>query len=177
LELASHPETHAITYTLKPAETVEPGQQWMPTKVMQHISELLEQQTDTISRSQLAALAGGNKQYAIQAIDHLVQHGYATETPGPRNSKLLTHTQPFTVLEWETQTNTRSETPPVPTRSAPVPERDNRAPVPTPPSGGVDRNGSSPEEHTPPVPEEQTSWTWVDELTPPNPEPDDGIPF
>jgi predicted component of type VI protein secretion system len=145
----------------------------MPVKVMQHISELLEQQTDAVSRSQLAALAGGNKQYAIQAIDHLLRLGYITETPGARNAKLVKTTNPFTVLEWENDL-TRS---PVPTRSAPVPERDNRAPVPTPPYGGVDRNGSSPEEHTPPVPEEQTSWTWVDELTPPNPEPDDGIPF
>lgn len=89
LHLTSDPDTHRIGWEFKPAEHVEPGETWMPTKVMQKISGLLEQQTEPVSRKQMIDEAGGRHDVARKAIDHLVRLGYATETDGPRNSKLL----------------------------------------------------------------------------------------
>jgi hypothetical protein len=160
MELSSHPETHEITCQLRPAEEHQPGEVWMPTKVMQHISELLEQNHEPISRSQIAALAGGRKDYVLQAIDHLVRLGYATETAGARNAKLIETSRSFTVLEWENQ----PDHPPVPTRSHPFPERDTDDPFPVP-FRGPDGNGSEPPENSSPVPT-TNDWSWVDELTP-----------
>jgi hypothetical protein len=147
MELSSHPETHAITCQLRPAEEHEPGTPWMPTKVMQHISELLEKEAEPISRTQTTSLAGGKKEVALKAIDHLVRLGYLTETSGPRSAKLLSHTRDFTVYEWENQ----PVTPPVPTRSPPVPELVHDDPFPTTRSvGGRERVDDS--ENSSPVP-------------------------
>lgn len=173
MELQSHPDTHAITCELRPAQEADAQHPWLPTKVMQKVSELLEKQTEPISRNHTATLAGGKRAIAITAIDTLVRLNYVTETNGPRGAKLLQHNRSFTVLDWENQ----AHDPPVPTYSPLVPGTSPSTCSPPPYKGGgreqVDahRNGS-------PVPDEQTSWSWVDELEPPHhPEPPTNIPF
>jgi hypothetical protein len=53
MELRSDPETHEITCQLRPAEEVPEGEIWMPTKVMQKISELLEGATTLVIMGRL----------------------------------------------------------------------------------------------------------------------------
>lgn len=103
LHLTSDPSTHRVSWEFKQAEHVEPGEVWMPTKAMQKISGLLEAKTEPVSRNSILIEIGGRQDVGRKAIDHLVRLGYATETDGPRNAKLLQHTRSFTVLEWENQ--------------------------------------------------------------------------
>jgi hypothetical protein len=103
MELSSHPETHEITCQLRPAEEHQPGEVWMPTKVMQHASEILERATEPLTYNAVTLELGGQRKVALQAISHLVRLGYATETAGPRSSKLVQTLRSFTVYEWENQ--------------------------------------------------------------------------
>jgi hypothetical protein len=163
MELHSHPDTHAITYELRAAEELAPGQEWMPTKVMQHLSELLEKQTDTATKNQLADLAGGTRKIALQAIDHLIRLGYATSEPGPRNSQHLTHQRPFTVLEWENQPHPPTGSDRFGTGSA----NHSTSLVRNSPLGGSART-SGDEQESLTGSDEGEAWSWLDEL---NPEP------
>jgi hypothetical protein len=163
MELSSHPETHEITCQLRPAEEHEPGQVWMPTKVMQHVSELLEQADEPLSRNVLITTAGGNKDYAAQAIDHLERLHYITETAGPRRARLYHHTRSFTVLEWESKDNnaTSPDFPRLP--PAEVPHTFPHHPPPTGEVGRGEVGAARAEDDFPPALE---NWSWVDELTP-----------
>ena len=114
MHLDSDPDTHQISWEFKPATPVDEDHPWMPTKVMQKVSALLERQSEPIGRNQIATEIGGRKDIALKAIDALVRTGYAHETDGPNRTKLASHTKPFTVLEWEAQDV-------VPTGSAVVP--------------------------------------------------------
>jgi hypothetical protein len=152
MELSSDPETHAITCQLRPAEEHEPGQVWMPTKVMQHISEVLERATEPVSRNHVCLEVGGKRAVAITAIDHLVRLNYVTETAGPNRAKLLESTRSFTVLNWETQPDPAL----VPSCSQPVPGTTDIRPVPPVRSTG-DREQVVPAENGSVVPA-QTDW-------------------
>jgi hypothetical protein len=163
MELTSHPETHAITYEFKQPQDTDHDHPWLPTKVMQKISELLEQETEPVSRNHICLHIGGKRDIAIKAIDALIRLKYATETAGPRNSKLIETSRSFTVLEWENQPNT----PPVPTCSPPVPGTTDSDLFPAP-LKGAGGNRSASNGTAPPVPDEQTAWSWEDELTPPD---------
>lgn len=133
LELTSNPLTHRITWEIKPATPSDDDHPWMPTNVMQKISGILEQQEEPISRNTIFSLVGGKRDVALTGIDHLVRLDYATETPGPRNSKLIAHTRRFTVLEWETQ----ADPPLVPTGTPLVPGTgDPTGTTGSPPYGG-----------------------------------------
>jgi hypothetical protein len=163
LHLTSHPETHHISWEWKQVGHTPEGETWMPTKVMQHASEILERATEPLTTNNVTLELGGKRDIALKAIGHLVRLGYATETHGPRNSKLLTHTRTFTVLEWESNDNPSL----VPTGSPLVPGTGQlTGSQPVPPYGG--RNQSDDGQNHPLVPDEQTAWTWVDELTPPD---------
>jgi hypothetical protein len=159
MELQSHPDTHEITCQLRPAEEHEPGQVWMPTKVMQHISEVLERATEPVSRNHVCLEVGGKRAVAITAIDHLVRLNYVTETAGPNRAKLLESTRSFTVLNWETQPDPAV----VPSSSPPVPGTTDIRPVPPVRSTG-DREQVVPAQNDPLVPALE-NWDWVDELT------------
>jgi hypothetical protein len=161
MHLTSHPETHAITWELQAAEHIAPGETWMPTKLMQKISGILEQKPEPVSRKTVIDEVGGRPEFARKAIDHLVRLQYATESPGARNAKLLHHTRTFTVLEWEKE----HEDSPSPTRSHIVPGS-GHSPSPTtlPPSGGAGLGDTHPD--TPHGPDEQTAWSWLDDLQP-----------
>lgn len=164
LHLESDPETHNITWEFKPVEHVAPGEVWMPTKVMEKVSQALEQQPEPVSRNTVITELGGRKDVAIKAIDHLIRLQYITETAGPRGAKLLESTRPFTVYEWENQ----PDIPPVPTRSHLFPEQvSSLVPTCSPPYGGTGTSDGAPEQA--PVPE----WSWIDELAPKDHPPGD----
>lgn len=160
LALTSDETSHRITAELRPAETTEPGTPWMPTKVMQHISEVLEKEPEPVSRSQVIAAVGGKKEIAVKAIDHLVRLGYLTETAGPRGAKLLQHTRSFTVLAWENQPDTTTRSHPFP----PVPGTGPSSRSPHPVGVGTG-TGGSPQEQLTRSPDPQTG-DWLDLLEP-----------
>lgn len=176
MELRSDPNTHQIDCQFRPAQELADGEVWMPTKVMQKVSELLERQTTPVTRNTVQAELGGRKDYTLKAIDHLVRLGYATETDGPNRAKLLKSTRPFTVYEWEHQ----PDTPVVPGGSPVVPgTTPSGGSHPSPPYGG--RNHPDTTKTTPVVPDEPARYDWVDELTPKDEPPHDlfanHIPF
>jgi hypothetical protein len=155
LHLTSDPDTHRIGWEFRPAEHVEPGQEWMPTKLMQKISTLIETKTEPPSRKQIIDEVGGRPEYARKAIDHLVRLEYVTETSGPRGAKLLTSNRVFTVLEWET-------TDMVPPGPHMVPDQVNsHSPTWSPPTGGPGLgDGARTSSHGPDL------GSWVDDLEP-----------
>ena len=88
LELASDPDTHAITWTFTTTPKTEPGT-WRPTALMEKVSRYLEAQTTPVPRGAIeTAKLGKQTIYVRQALDALVADGYATETPGPRGARL-----------------------------------------------------------------------------------------
>jgi hypothetical protein len=92
LELKSDPDSGRITWEFRPARAEggnETGDAWKPTFLMEKVSAYLERQSAPQSRNDVVEGVGGKRQYVLQAIDHLVAEGIATEQPGPRNSKLV----------------------------------------------------------------------------------------
>ncbi len=145
LELASDPDTHRISWQLRPVEDRADGQEWMPTKVMQKNSETLARRGEPVSRKQMIEEIGGRHDIARKAIDHLVRLEYVTETAGPHGAKLIETSRSFTVLEWENQ--------PDPTTSSHL----------VPPSPGLGLTTSS--HLVPPLRGDGTGWPTPDELT------------
>jgi hypothetical protein len=96
LELRSDPDTHAITWTFRPA-TPASADDWRPTVLMEKVSRHLEQQTEPISRSAITTSVTGKKDFILKAIDHLITDGYAAASTGPRGAKLVKTLQPFRV--------------------------------------------------------------------------------
>jgi hypothetical protein len=67
-----------------------------PTTLMARVSEYLEKQREGVSRSRVKENVKGRAEWVAVAIDHLVADGYATEQPGNRGTKLLSHVRPYT---------------------------------------------------------------------------------
>jgi hypothetical protein len=93
IALVSDPTTHRITWEIRPAAAANPTTGWQPTILMDRALAFLEQQTEPVSRTTVAAGIGKNKQQALRAIDILISNGDVHESPGPRNAKLLTSTR------------------------------------------------------------------------------------
>jgi hypothetical protein len=110
LELRSDPDTHAITWTFRPA-TPASADDWRPTVLMEKVSRHLEQQTEPISRSAITTSVTGKKDFILKAIDHLITDGYAAASTGPRGAKLVKTLQPFRVPDlFLTRSGTGEET-------------------------------------------------------------------
>jgi hypothetical protein len=78
LELASDPETHAISWTFRPAaeQAAESGDAWRPTVLMDRVLEYVDRHDyEPTSRTALTGAIKGNKQYLFQAIDFLILDG------------------------------------------------------------------------------------------------------
>jgi AAA domain len=74
LELVSHPDTHAIAWTFKPAsgDAVD-GASWRPTGLMERVlAHVAEPWYEPLSRSALAEAVKGRRQYVLLAIDYLL---------------------------------------------------------------------------------------------------------
>ena len=96
VELQSHPDTHRITWTIRPARehTSDTGQ-WQPTVLMERVSRYLEQQTKPVSRNTVEKNVKGTGEYLRAAMDALLDEGYAAETRGPRDARELQSLRPF----------------------------------------------------------------------------------
>jgi AAA domain len=94
LELHSHPDTHAITWTLR-EPTATAGDDFRPTALMEKVSRFLEQQAEPVSRNAVEKAKLGRIEYVRKAMDALVSEGYARESKGANNARLLTHVRPF----------------------------------------------------------------------------------
>ncbi len=96
VELQSAPESHRITWTIRPANehSSEDGG-WRPTVLMERVSLYLEQQTDAVSRNNVEKNVKGTGEYLRVAMDVLVAEGYAAETRGPRDARELQSLRTF----------------------------------------------------------------------------------
>lgn len=124
-ELHSHPGTHAITYSIRETEHI-PDDDWKPTIYMELVSKFVEKHPES-SRSRIEdGVKGMSATHKRQAIDFLVEEGYAISTDGPRKAQLITIVRPYR----------QSDTTP----SHPVPPRPDG--VTTTPSDGVPPTGA-----------------------------------
>ena len=94
IELRSDPESHRITWEVRPAET-ENESGWRPTVLMQRVSEYLERQAGPVSRNAVEQHVNGRAQYVRDALDCLLVDGYASETTGSRSSRLVSSLKPY----------------------------------------------------------------------------------
>jgi hypothetical protein len=96
IEIHSHPETHAITWTIAETGTAS-SSEWQPTILMERVSEFLATQDEPVTRNTVErAVRGNSAKYLRQAIDELVSSGYVEQTEGPRNAKLVRSVKPYT---------------------------------------------------------------------------------
>jgi hypothetical protein len=122
LELRSDPETDALTWTVREATDTESGEAFRPTTLMERVSRHLDQQAEPVSRNDIETTVKGKGPYLRLAMDALVAEGYAEETQGPRNSRLLTSLRPFRehdLVPDLVPTTSRDLVPPRPTTSSP----------------------------------------------------------
>lgn len=98
LELVSDPETHAITWTLRPAaQRAEQGEAttFRPTGQMERISRYLESRAEPASRADVEASIPGKRDYKRIALDALAQGGYVSEAAGARSARLYESLKPY----------------------------------------------------------------------------------
>ena len=97
LALTSHPDTHAISWQWQAPGNQHAGERWLPTVLMQRVSEYLAQQPEGASRNAIEkAVHGKSNEHKRQAIDELVALGNAVEHHGPRGARMVTLARPFT---------------------------------------------------------------------------------
>lgn len=98
IEFVSDPETHAITWTIRPAaqrdDQAEPTT-FRPTTLMERVSIYLELRTSPASRADIEKEVSGSRQYIRLALDVLTREGHVEETAGPRNARLVASIQPY----------------------------------------------------------------------------------
>jgi len=74
LELSSDPDTHAITWAFRPASSGT-SDGWKPTLLMERVLEHVRRHPEPTSRSALANVVRGKREYVLQAIDELLAGG------------------------------------------------------------------------------------------------------
>ena len=96
-ELHSDPETHAISWTVTPPVTQQDADAdgFRPTVLMERVSEYLERFGGPASRRQIEQDVKGKGTGKRQAMDKLVEEGYATAFDGARGARLLQHIRPY----------------------------------------------------------------------------------
>ena len=96
LDVRSDPDTHALTWTFRPADDTGDGaDNFRPTGLMERVSRHLEITGEPLSRSKLELAIKGKRDYVRQAIDALVRDGHADETTGARGARLVTLARPY----------------------------------------------------------------------------------
>jgi hypothetical protein len=94
LELRSDPDTHEITWELRPAELG--SDQFRPTALMEKVSLYVEScNSDRPSRNALEQAVTGKRDYVRMAVDLLLHDGYLNVDEGPRNARLLRSVKPY----------------------------------------------------------------------------------
>lgn len=97
VDLASHPDTHAVTWTLREpttADNTDGG--FKPTRLMQAVSRWLEKHPGQHSINEIESSVKGKTDYKRDAIEQLLAAGYAAESRGPNRSRLIELVKPYT---------------------------------------------------------------------------------
>lgn len=124
VELHSDPITNAITWAFRPTEDHRDSDTpWMPTALMQKVSEYLERQPLEVPVTYIYRDVKGKTEYIRQAVDFLTLSHHITEQRGKQGSRQIRSVKPYRD--------------PFPTLSQPVPEFPvTPFPVVPPPLGG-----------------------------------------
>lgn len=98
LELTSHPDTGAVTWTARPAENPDDEHPFRPTRLMEKVSRYVAAHVaeERPSRHAVEEAVTGRREYVRQAIDLLVAEGFLGEEDGPRGARQLRSVKPFT---------------------------------------------------------------------------------
>lgn len=95
-ELQSDPDTHRISWGIRPHDEPDTSGTWRPTVLMERVSIYLEQHLEPVSRTQIETnVKGKSAKHIRQAIDALVDERYAAEIAGPRNARNVSSIRPF----------------------------------------------------------------------------------
>jgi hypothetical protein len=94
-KLSSDPQTHTLTWELKPADAETAAGYFRPTHLMERVSLWLHTKAEPVPRSAVTSSVTGNAKHLGGALDVLVREHFAAETPGPRGAKLITHVRLF----------------------------------------------------------------------------------
>ena len=95
LELRSDPETHALSWQVRPPKPVSATEPFRPTVLMERVSRYLEERAEPASRKNVEDAVQGATDWLRKAMDLLVKEGYASEAEGPRNARPLSSVRPF----------------------------------------------------------------------------------
>ena len=85
--LRSDPETHALTWELRPFVEEEGDAVFRPTAIMEKISRWLELQTEPVSRNAVEKASLGKTDYVRIALDVLSAEGHIGESEGSRGAR------------------------------------------------------------------------------------------
>lgn len=132
LHLDSDPDTNLITWKFTEPQ---PDAGHRPTHLMEKTSRYLELQTESVTRNTITTNIKGNRDYVRLAIDALIREGFATETDGPRNAKLIASRRAY--RENDPTTNPE-ETSPTIIISSLIPTDSERFPEPVTVSDSTD---------------------------------------
>jgi hypothetical protein len=95
VELCSDPETHRITWRIRPVNAQTEESNWRPTVLMRRVSDYLEPQTDEVSVSAIYKAVKGKRGSLMVAVRFLVADGWAIERSGDRGSRLIRLVKPY----------------------------------------------------------------------------------
>lgn len=95
-------EDGSCRWRIDPDTSVADDGGFRPTGLMEKMSRELElYHPEPRSRTQLEQSISGKSEYVRLAIDRLVAEGFANETHGARNARLVEHIKPFREeLDW-----------------------------------------------------------------------------
>lgn len=121
LELHSHPDTHAITWTFHPSEHSPGDEPWRPTILMERASRYLEDHPGPHSFNQVITGTKGKDSTLKQALEHLVELGHAIESDGPNGGRNVELRTPYRApLPTSAQPLPADVCPPLPTSAPPT---------------------------------------------------------
>jgi hypothetical protein len=90
--LASDADGLVTAWAIEPAAG---GKGWRPTVLMQRVSEYLERQTDPVPRTHVASGVQGKTEYVLEAVDFLIDDGFAAEQKGAHGARLVSTLKPY----------------------------------------------------------------------------------
>ena len=98
LHLKSDPNTNEVSWEIRPPTSATPASEpasFRPTGLMERVSFYLELQPEPVSKRTIEEHVKGKGEYVRLAADCLVAEGFATASPGPRNSQLVKSARPY----------------------------------------------------------------------------------
>lgn len=134
VDIVSDPATHGLTIALRADDNTDDQGRFRPTKLMDKVSRYLEHAGHAVSLNSIEQNVNGNARYKRAAVDALVEDGYAIETRGPRDARMIESCRQY-----------RHQEPPRPTSSDLVQDEVPRPRPTSSPSTEGTRRGDAPE--------------------------------